>query len=38
MGSYAAVDQRVIKGTVYRGGKIAAGITVEDQKQAENRS
>ncbi|MBV5314892.1 MAG: tetratricopeptide repeat protein [Prolixibacteraceae bacterium] len=30
--TYAAVAQRVIKGTVYREGKVAAGVTVEGQK------
>jgi len=32
MVTYAAIGQRVIKGTVYREGKIAAGVTVEGQK------
>jgi len=32
MVTYAAVAQRVIKGTVYREGKVAAGVTVEGQK------
>lgn len=30
--TYTAVAQRVIKGTVYREGKVAAGVTVEGQK------
>lgn len=32
MVTYTAIGQRVIKGTVYREGKIAAGVTVEGQK------
>ncbi len=32
MVSHTAVAQRIIKGTVYREGKIAAGVTVEGQK------
>lgn len=35
MVAYSAVAQRVIKGTVYREGKIAAGVTVEGQKSNE---
>ena len=30
--AYSAIAQRVIKGTVYREGKVAAGVTVEGQK------
>jgi tetratricopeptide (TPR) repeat protein len=30
--SYTAVAQRIIKGTVYREGKVAAGVTVDGQK------
>lgn len=32
MVTYSAVAQRVIKGTVYREGKVAAGVNVEGQK------
>ncbi|MGE5426878.1 MAG: tetratricopeptide repeat protein [Methylococcaceae bacterium] len=32
---YGAMAQRVIKGTVYRDGKVAAGVTVEAQKTSE---
>ncbi|MBC8004940.1 MAG: hypothetical protein H7X84_05660 [Verrucomicrobia bacterium] len=35
MASYSAVAQRVIKGTVYRDGKVAAGVTVEAHKSSE---
>lgn len=33
--SYEAMAQRVIKGTVYRDGKVAAGVTVEAHKSSE---
>lgn len=32
---YGAMAQRVIKGTVYRDGKVAAGVTVEAHKSSE---
>ncbi|MDP2335017.1 MAG: hypothetical protein Q8N05_00930 [Bacteroidota bacterium] len=32
MVSYAAIAQRIIKGTVYREGKLASGVTVDGQK------
>lgn len=32
MATYSTYAQRVIKGTVYREGKVAAGVTVEGQK------
>ena len=35
MATYTAVAQRIIKGTVYREGKVAAGVTVEGQKAKE---
>lgn len=35
MVTYSAIAQRVIKGTVYREGKAAAGVTVESQKTNE---
>lgn len=35
MASSSAVAQRVIKGTVYRDGKVAAGVTVEAHKTSE---
>jgi tetratricopeptide (TPR) repeat protein len=35
MVSYSANAQRVIKGTVYREGKVAAGVTVEAHKSSE---
>ena len=35
MFSYSVVAQRVIKGTVYREGKVAAGVTVEAHKSSE---
>lgn len=35
MTGYSAVAQRVIKGTVYREGKVAAGVTVEAHKTSE---
>ena len=34
--TFSAVAQRVIKGTVYREGKLAAGVTVEAQKSTES--
>jgi tetratricopeptide (TPR) repeat protein len=33
--SYSAVAQRVVKGTVYREGKVAAGVTVEAHRSNE---
>lgn len=33
--TYSAMAQRVIRGTVYREGKVAAGVTVEAQKSKE---
>lgn len=33
--TYSAVAQRVIRGTVYKDGKVAAGVTVEAQKSRE---
>lgn len=33
--SYSAVAQRVVKGTVYREGKVAAGVTVEAHRSSE---
>jgi len=32
---YSAIAQRVVKGTVYREGKVAAGVTVESHKSSE---
>jgi len=34
LGTYSANAQRIIKGTVYREGKVAAGVTVEGQKSS----
>lgn len=34
--TYSAVAQRVIKGTVYNGGKVQAGVTVEAHKTSES--
>lgn len=33
--TYSAMAQRVIRGTIYRDGKVAAGVTVEAQKSRE---